>query len=329
MPEFVRKLQKEARFFVFSRSMLALSAGLLIWPSLVYLTDLYDLFFPIMEADAGIWLLFLSVITLVSIFSLLLFFWIRKPQTSQLAKQIESAHPDLMDTLNCAVEIDRKGKDNLSFMELRVLRWANEKVSKVIWGKGTRPSGVFWASLVAGFVFGGVLSAWSFDSSPVRKALDAHSGEPGLDVFTSKAGADEMGFFGATDEFTRGADISVFADVTRGHRGIKKALIEFKDESGETNTMEMLATPTLGRFEFVVPSLNEVFDYRVVTPSLASDWHCLIPYDPPPWKALHGKSLRPLILSRRSFEHDAFGYIGSLKAVKSIWFWRLLNYLKG
>ena len=84
-----------------------------------------------------------------------------------------------MDTLNCAVEIDRKGKDNLSFMELRVLRWANEKVSKVIWGKGTRPSGVFWASLVAGFVFGGVLSAWSFDSSPVRKALDAHSGEPG------------------------------------------------------------------------------------------------------------------------------------------------------
>ena len=40
----------------FSRTLLALMLGLMVWPALIYSLDLYDLFFPIMEKNAGDWL---------------------------------------------------------------------------------------------------------------------------------------------------------------------------------------------------------------------------------------------------------------------------------
>ena len=53
MPEFIRKLRKEVRVFFFSRTLLALMLGLMVWPALIYSLDLYDLFFPILEKNAG------------------------------------------------------------------------------------------------------------------------------------------------------------------------------------------------------------------------------------------------------------------------------------
>ena len=47
--------------------------------------------------------------------------------------------------------------------------------------------------------------------------------------------------------------------------GVKSAFIEFK-ENGKIERLEMLSTPTLGRFEFVASSLQEPFEYRGFDP---------------------------------------------------------------
>lgn len=310
MPEFLRKLRQEVRFFIFSRYLLALVCGLLAWPVLIYLVDLYDLFFPIMEKNAGNWVQGLLSMVGLLVFATLIYFWIRKPKLNRLAQDVEFANPELKDSLNCAVELQEKAKEQeLSFMEKRVLQVTNQKISEIAWGKGTRPSGKFWSSLAFGLICGGVFTVWSFESSPIRKAIDAVSEEPGLSVFTSKSGDTMKEIFQATDEFSRGSDISIFADVTRGHRGEKKASIEFLEKENQITTLGMLSTPTLGRFEFVVPSLVKPFKYRVFTPSIVSDWYNLKPYDPPAVKKVEWSIFPPAYIKQENFMHSDFGYV--------------------
>ena len=108
--------------------------------------------------------------------------------------------------------------------------------------------------------------------SPVTKAFDSLSDEPGITVSTSLTGTLNQADGPPSNEFTRGSDVSIFADIIRGHRGKKEASVEYLDGS-EIVAIDMLETPVLGRFEFVVPALKDVFEYRVVTPSLKSVWH--------------------------------------------------------
>ena len=65
-------------------------------------------------------------------------------------------------------------------------------------------------------------------------------------VFTTKTGSSQNEEFPATYEFSRGSDISVFVDVTRGHRGKKSAFIEFK----ETQKKEKLKNWKCSRLQF-------------------------------------------------------------------------------
>ena len=310
MPKFLQKLKYEARVFLYSRSMLALTIGLLVWPVLVFLVDLYDRFFPILETEAGGWLSLLATVSGLTLAICFVYFWKRAPKASQIAQEVECANPDLMDSLNCAVELEGKAKEKeLTFMEQRVVDSTNARISSIAWGQGIRPGGRFWGGLVAGVIFGFILTVWSAGTSPIRKALDAHSDEPGLSLFTSKSGSNLEEVFAASAEFTRGADISVFADITRGHRGQKQAFIEFAEDGRGIARMEMLTTPIMGRFEFVVPSLTTPFTFRVVTPSLTSDWHILAPYDPPSVKSITWNIQPPQYLKKSNFSHEGYGYV--------------------
>ena len=154
---------------------------------------------------------------------------------------------------------------------------------------------------------GGALSGWSMGSSPVLKAFDSMSEEPGLSVFTTKTGSAQASTYEASAEFLeRHGRFRVFAGVTRGHRGSKYAFIEFVEE-GETVRMDMLSTPIMGRFEFVVPALRDDFKYRVSTPSIEGDWHRLTPYDPPsPTSYAKGRSSLRAYLRQDNIEHEGF-----------------------
>jgi hypothetical protein len=308
MPEFIKYLRRESHFFLFAGSILALVVGLVTWPVFLYALDAYDSVVPIREEEAFKMVLGISVLSLAVFLALFIRSLIRKPSPEEVARQVESANPELKDLLNCAVELEAKsGERELTFMEQRVVRRTEEKAKEIAWADGTRPQPRFWVSLVAGLTIGGFLSAWSMDSSPLQKTFDSFSDEPGLTLFTTKTGSSDQEQFPSSHEFTRGTEVSVFADVTRGHRGEKNADIEFKIDGG-TEIMEMITTPTLGRFEMVVPPLSKTFEYRVVTRTLESEWQILEPYDPPALVNAKWVVVPPAYLKMETIRHEGFGY---------------------
>ena len=309
MPEFIRILKSESWFFVFFRCVLALVVGLLSWPVVILLIDLYDMYSPILEEDSMQWVVMASALSLLLCMVMIIWSWIRKPSAADLAIEVEKANPQLHDLLNCAVELQKKSKSqNLTFMENRVLQTTEGQVRSIVWGKGTRPSSLYWVSVLLGLGVGTGLAVWGTGQSPVRKAIDSLSDEPGLTVSTSLTGTLTQEEGPPSNEFTRGSDVSIFADIIRGHRGQKEAKIEYL-LGEETESIDMLETSVIGRFEYVVPAIREIFEYRVVTPSLVTEWHRVIPYDPPALKSALWKIIPPAYLKMESFEHDGFGYV--------------------
>ena len=164
MPNFLEFIKREARFFIFSRSLFALVIGLLCWPCLLYLLDLYDSVYPILESAAFNWVISTTVFSIAVFLILLVRSWTKKPSVKNLARQVEQSNPDLLDLLNCAVELEDKSKQrSLTFMENRVLRQTEEKASEIVWTEGTRPPPRFWASLVFGLMLSLLFTAWSVD----------------------------------------------------------------------------------------------------------------------------------------------------------------------
>lgn len=307
MPEFVRILNKESWLFVFSRCVLALVVGLLSWPVTIWTIDIYDLYSPILEQDSITWVLFACISSGFIFLGLVVWSLAKKPKPDEIAKEVERANPQLRDLLNCAVELDSKSKGtDLSFMEKRVLESTEKEARRIAWGKGTRPRPIYWVSVLVGLGVGAGLAVWGASRSPVQKAFDSLSAEPGLIVSTNLTVSLNSVEGPPTNEFTRGSDVSIFADIIRGHRGTKLATIEFGED--KTETIEMLETPVIGRFEFVVPALKENFRYRVRTPSLSSDWHTIKPYDPPALKLARWKITPPAYLKMESTVHEGFGY---------------------
>ena len=90
----------------------------------------------------------------------------------------------------------------------------------------------------------GLLFHSSFDRSPMTKVRAVMSGESGLLVWTSLSGSTEELLNGPNAEYRRGTDVSIRADVLRGHRGKKEAWIEWIEQN-RTVQLSMLPTQPL------------------------------------------------------------------------------------
>ncbi len=309
MPEFIRILNKESWLLVFSRCVLALVLGLLSWPVTIWLIDIYDFYSPMLEQDSIKWVILASSLSLLFFLALVVRAFLRKPDPASLAREVENANPHLRDLLNCAVELNQKSKnENLSFMEKRVLATTAREAQSIAWSQSTRPGLLYWVSVLFGISAGTGLAVWGAAKSPVQKAFDSFSEEAGLAISTNLTGSLNGENGPPSNEFTRGSDVSIFADIIRGHRGQRQATIEFRD-GGEVESVEMLETRVLGRFEFVVPALKNTFDYRVVTPSLMTSWHAVNPYDPPALRSARWLITPPSYTKIGAFSHEGFGYV--------------------
>jgi hypothetical protein len=304
---FIRRLKRESRISLFCQYLSALCLGFLSWSGLLVLLDLYDAYSPIQEKEISLWVIGVLILSLLSFVSLFIRTWLKRPSSKKLAQQIESAHPELRDLLNAAVEIEGK-KENLGLMERRVLRQLDKQAYLMDWGKDLRPSSSLVNFLVLGFVAGIILSFWSFNRSPLTKARAVLSGEEGLLVWSIPSGSTMGKLFSAEWEYRRGTDVSILADIIRGHRGKKEASVEWQEGNG-TVTLEMIQTEVPGRFELVLPSLQEKISYRVITPSLQSKWYELSPYDPPELEFARWEITPPAYLKMEPFSHDGFGYL--------------------
>ncbi len=286
---------------------IAVAAAFVTWPVLALILDAYDAAFPILETQAAKYVCVAVGITALVFLVLSWRAWSNRPRPERVALEVEKGNPELMDLLNCAVDLHHRKKGDYTFMERRVVDKAESHVTGIAWERGARPGGRFWGTVAIGLFAGGLLTAWSFERSPLQKTFDALSDEPGLSVFTSKTGEVDAKENPATHEYSRTTDVSVFADVTRGHRGKKKSFIEF-EEDGTTKRLEMMDTATLGRFEFVVPGLDKSFRYRIATLSLEGDWETLAPYDPPGLEEARWKINPPAYVGLETFERIGFGH---------------------
>ena len=137
MPDFLKYLRRESRFHLFAGTLLAVVVGLVTWPLFLHLLDLYDSVVPIRERDALGWVLGVGVLSVFVFLLLFLRSCLKKPSSTEVARQVEAANPDLRDMLNCAVELHGKsGRRELTFMEGRVVRLAEEKAEKSLGEKG-------------------------------------------------------------------------------------------------------------------------------------------------------------------------------------------------
>ncbi len=309
MPEFIRILNKESWLMVFSRCLLALVLGLLSWPVTIWLIDFYDFHSPMLEEDSITWVISASFLSVVFFTALVVRALLGKPNSAAMAREVENGNPQLRDLLNCAVELNQKSKTkNLSFMEKRVLATTANEVQTIVWNQSTRPGALYWVSILLGICAGTGLAVWGAAKSPVQKAFDSLSDEAGLTIFTNLTGSLKEEHGPPSNEFTRGSDVSIFADIIRGHRGQKQATIEYMNGDG-IESVEMLETRVLGRFEFVVPALKNTFEYRVITPSLVTAWHMVNPYDPPALRSANWQITPPSYTKIEASSHAGFGYV--------------------
>ena len=307
MPSFLDRLQKEARFFLFARAVFSLVVGFLCWSGLLLLLDLYDAYAPIREADASLWIYWVAGIALLCFFGLLLFSWIRRPSLSNLARKVEGSNPQLKDLLNTAVEIERKDSAP-NLMEKRALREMSKSSERVDWrtGLGLGPS--FWNLIVVGFVGGALLSWWHLDRSPVKKMLDAWTGELGLVVTSGIFSGTEMIELPPSTEIQRGADVSIYAEIIRPHRGRYEGWIETKEQEQIVRT-PMIPSEKASTMEFILPVVEQPVEYRVTTPSLESEWYNIVPFDPPVLEFATWNFIPPGYMKLDEFTHQGFGYV--------------------
>ena len=110
MANFVRRLRRESRIMIFAQSLGAIISGFLAWSGFLILLDLYDAFSPIQETEVSSWIFGAVTVSLFCFLALFIRAWISRPGSVQLARQVESANPELRDLLNSAVEIEEKRK---------------------------------------------------------------------------------------------------------------------------------------------------------------------------------------------------------------------------
>lgn len=155
MPNFARRLKREAKWQLIARSLGALVVGFLCWSGLLILLDLYDAFSPIQETEISNWILGALICSSLFFLILLIYAWIKRPNPKDLARTVESANPELGDLLNTAIEIEGR-KEEPKFMERRVLAQLDKRAPSMDWGRAydlPRDFGTFYSLVFLGESF--------------------------------------------------------------------------------------------------------------------------------------------------------------------------------
>ena len=305
MPEFFKNLHKEARVAATWRIIFISSVALGACVGLLAFFDFVDRYLPWKEASIAPILLGATGILGLIFILLAARAYSRRPKPRDLAAKVEDANPELMDTLNCAVDLIEKKDGELNPMEERVLKVAAEKADSSTIAKATRPEGRTKCLVLLALGLACGLIAYGLRWSPVEKTLAHFSGLPGMEI-TTRLSALEGGSENPPDwEYARGSDVSIFANVLRSHRGTKDASLEY-EQSGRLHSVQMLSTSEAGRFEFIAPSLREKLRYRVTTPSLNGEWHELTPYSPPELHKVTWKVSPPKYTGLPAAQYEGF-----------------------
>jgi hypothetical protein len=84
MPNFARRLKREAKWQFMARSLGTLVIGFLSWSGLLILLDLYDAFSPIQETEISSWMVGAVICSSLLLLGLLLYTWFKRPNSRDL-----------------------------------------------------------------------------------------------------------------------------------------------------------------------------------------------------------------------------------------------------
>jgi hypothetical protein len=193
----------------------------------------------------------------------------RQPRLTDLANRVEQVHPELMDSLNAAVEVMHIPLSKRSVIERLLVDSVAEKTAAYNLEKLLIPRRLSFFSL-SGIILAGVIFmcfAHFYDASQKFRyqLFDWISGE-------------SSAFFVIPRplEVARNEDLRVLISPRRWDQ---QCVIEFV-ENGEPVRFPMNAAGDY-RSDFVFYDVAENFQFRVETQSLTSPWYSVLAYDPP------------------------------------------------
>lgn len=213
----------------------------------------------------------------------------RQPTSGELARRIEQAHPELMNTLVCAVEQLARPTDERGVFGNAVIEQARERTRLIDFVAPVMPARLRTSRLgIAALVCAALLVA-GINSRPTRKAVAWSAGAPAVVVDPGTA------------EVPRHADMKVEAQVRRWE---DTAEIEFEDAGG-SHTFAMNAEN--GSHTFTFYDMTAPIRYRVLSPSAASEWHELSVYTPPDYDSISIEFSPPEYTGLSPHTRDAWG----------------------
>ena len=93
-----------------------MAAAFVTWPVLALILDAYDAAFPILETQAAKYVFVAVGITALVFLVLSWRAWSNRPRPERVALEVEKGNPELMDLLNCAVDLHHRKKGDYTFM---------------------------------------------------------------------------------------------------------------------------------------------------------------------------------------------------------------------
>lgn len=189
----------------------------------------------------------------------------------QIVGIIEQEYPDLMDTLNTAIDLHALPESHQLAFTRGVFQKADTAIEHLPWRKALIPAWLKPGSLLSGFVVAMLLIAAISQTELLRKAghgwLDWRTGiNSGVQIQPEQLG------------IPRDSDITIRAEIMRWE---DIAQIQYQID-GENFRFPMSASRDGDRNRnFTFYQVSEPIHFRVITPSLVSNWKEITAYTPP------------------------------------------------
>lgn len=262
LESFLSKLHRRQRYGIIIAILLATVLDL-------WIVSFISQWTGIREFTALIWVSAFLLLGLAAGIALLIIHYRDRTGIRELGASIEQEYPDLMDTLNTALDYHNQPESQQSIFTRSIYQKANAAIEQLPWQHTLIPTWLKPGILLSGFALGVLLSLALIQTELLRKAgygwLDWRTGtNSGIQILPEQLG------------IPRDSDITIRAEILRWE---DIAEIEYQT-NGESYRFAMSASRQ-GDRSFTFYEVSQPIRFRVITPSLVSDWKQITPYTPP------------------------------------------------
>jgi hypothetical protein len=265
------RIRRQLRFRQHFRNIAAVLCGLSLS---LCLLGLWESAFTLSEPASAFWLIGIFLLSSIALTFLGYQSRLRSGSLSQLAIEIENAHPELLDRLICAVELENRDASPLTGLEQGLLeemqqKYGNQKTffSEAFQQQYTLKKTLFL--LISGILLLFPASQFAFFRKAQYFLRDFFAGEPS-GIRLSVPGR----------EFAVHSDVRIQAEITRWEN---QAEIEIRESGphGSNRYRQAMHLQDARRHAFTLYDLNQKLHFRVITPSLRTSWQELAVFTPP------------------------------------------------